>query len=73
MSHIKDGAMIHSSTVVCHDCIVGECVLIAPGAKIAGWSTLGKFVKLFIGSLVPPMSKVSNSFVLKSGTTFNKT
>lgn len=49
---IGDGSIINMNAVVDHDCVIEECVHIAPGAIVKGENRISRFAKVDSGTVI---------------------
>jgi UDP-perosamine 4-acetyltransferase len=66
-SEINDGAIVNTGATVDHDCVVGCCAHLAPGASLAGWVSIGEGAFLGNGVKVIPRASVGSWSIIGAG------
>jgi acetyltransferase EpsM len=66
------GSLINNSVVVSHDCVLGVCTNLSPGAKIAGDVIIDDFAQLGMNSTVNIGVKVGKECRIGNGATIKK-
>jgi len=64
--------MIHSGVSIEHDCIIDDFVNIAPGVKMAGGVTVGRYSYIFTGSVIIPNIKIGKNSIIAAGSVVTK-
>lgn len=59
--------MIHSTSVVEHNCILDRFVNIGPGVKLCGHVEVGKKTTIYTGSVVAPTVKIGDNCIIGAG------
>lgn len=60
--------IVHSMTMIAHDCYIDIGTYISPGVSIAGTTTVGKFCKLGLGSVISDGITIVDHTVVGMGT-----
>jgi len=69
---VEMGTLINNSVVVSHDNVIGVCVNLSPGAKLAGdviiedYAQLGMNVTVNIGVHIGKYARIANGATIKS-------
>ena len=66
------GSLINNSVVVSHDCILGVCTNLSPGAKIAGDAIIDDFVQIGMNATVNIGVKIGKECLIGNGATIKK-
>ena len=66
-SLIQDGAIVNTNASVDHDCVIGACAHLAPGATLAGWVHLGDGAFLGTGASVIPKISIGRWTTVGAG------
>ena len=64
---IEKGCFIHSFVNIDHDCHIGECVNIAPGAVLAGRVKIGHATSVYTQATIIPDIKIGNYATIGAG------
>ena len=72
MARIKKGVIINTSSVVEHECIIGDFSHIAPSATLCGNVKIGKRCLIGANSTILPNLKIGDDVVIGAGTTITK-
>ena len=66
---IRIGAhvQLHVNSTVGHDCILGDCVTIAPGANIGGAANFGEGAFIGAGAVVLPRRRIGDWSIVAAG------
>lgn len=68
-AYIGMGSLINNSVVVSHDCVLGTCVNLSPGAMIAGDVIIGDFTQVGMNATVNIGVKVGSECRIANGAT----
>ncbi|WP_100658723.1 acetyltransferase [Alteromonas flava] len=71
-SSIGKGCILNTACSVDHDCDIGDCVHIAPGARLAGSVRVGKETFIGIGSAVIQQITIGERVTIGAGSTVLK-
>ena len=66
-ARLERACVIHSQVNVDHDCVLGDCVNLAPGVVLAGRVEVGRGGLLFTGAAVAPGVKIGEGAVVGAG------
>jgi len=66
------GTLINNSVVVSHDCVLGVCTNLSPGAKIAGDVIIEDFAQIGMNATVNIGVKVGKECLIGNGATIKK-
>jgi acetyltransferase EpsM len=66
------GSLINNSVVVSHDCVLGVCTNLSPGAKIAGDVIIEDFAQIGMNATVNIGVKVGKECLIGNGATIKK-
>lgn len=66
-TQIGRGCILNTACSVDHDCVIGDCTHIAPGARLAGTVTVGGGTLIGIGSCVHPNLHIGAGAVIGAG------
>ena len=64
---IRDGTILNTGCSIDHDCILGECVHISPGARLAGNVNVGRCTWIGIGACVKQAINIGSSVKVGAG------
>ncbi|MCX2683210.1 acetyltransferase [Campylobacter sp. MIT 21-1685] len=71
-AHIQKGVILNTSSVIEHECVVGEFTHVSVGAKCGGNVTIGKLCFLGINCAVLPNLSVADESILGGGALLSK-
>ncbi|MCD6355818.1 MAG: NeuD/PglB/VioB family sugar acetyltransferase [Anaerolineaceae bacterium] len=71
-ARIGMGSLINNSVVVSHDCVLGVCTNLSPGAKIAGDVTIDDFTQIGMNATVNIGVKIGKECLIGNGATVKK-
>lgn len=66
-AHISLGGIVNTNATVGHDCSIGRCVHVAPGANIAGEVLIGHHSWIGVGSAIRQCIKIGDSVMVGAG------
>lgn len=66
---IGDGSILNTGCSVDHDCVLGVCVHISPGARLAGAVTVGDASWVGIGACIRQVLKIGSNVIVGAGAT----
>lgn len=66
-ANIGMGCILNTGCSVDHDCILGDFVHIAPGARLAGYVTVGEETLVGVGSSVKPCINIGSDCIIGAG------